>query len=441
MPCMAVAFSGGRDSTALLHATVAKAREHGVRVVALHVHHGLSPHADAWLLHCEAFCRRLARRGAALRFVATRLQGKPAPGQSIEAWARRERYRALRAMALAHGAAMVLLAHHRRDQAETFLLQALRGGGVAGQAAMPREIERAGVSWMRPWLDAPRTAIDSYLKLHRLDHIDDQSNDEVGFARNRLRLQVWPALCDAFPDAELALSNAAKWAQQARDALQELAQIDLAQVVGSQGLELAAWRLLSIARRSNVLRAWLGLQTGSAPSASLVERLLAEADRPGVAQWGLATGDGKQLQRFRGWLRVVELPTQAKVAPSALAQTLRIGRAGTYRLAGYHGRLRVARVTSRGVALRRLGELRVVARSGGEQFQIDRARPARSLKKQYQSLAIPAGERNGPLLYVAHELIFVSGLGIDARAWAQPEEAQVSLTWIPEQPAPASNAL
>ncbi|HET6599350.1 MAG TPA: tRNA lysidine(34) synthetase TilS, partial [Burkholderiaceae bacterium] len=146
---VAVAYSGGRDSTALLHATLAAAAPLSVHVVALHVHHGLSPNADAWLAHCDAQCARWARRGHPLTFAAQRLATQPARGESVEAWARSARYAALAEMALAHGATLVLLAQHRRDQAETFLLQALRGAGVAGLAGMPRGVERAGIVWQR----------------------------------------------------------------------------------------------------------------------------------------------------------------------------------------------------------------------------------------------------------------------------------------------------
>ena len=201
---IAVAYSGGRDSTALLHATLVAAAEQGIEVFALHVHHGLSPNADAWLAHCEQQCRRWARAGKPIAFAADRLTTLSAHGESIEAWARQARYRALREMALAHSVTIVLLAHHRRDQAETLLLQALRGGGVAGLAGMPRSVLRDGITWQRPWLDKPRAEVDAYVRRHRLKFIEDDSNADPRFARNRLRSQVWPALAAAFEQAEAA---------------------------------------------------------------------------------------------------------------------------------------------------------------------------------------------------------------------------------------------
>ncbi len=112
-------------------------------------------------------------------------------------------------MAIEGGVDLVLLGHHRRDQAETLLLQALRGGGVAALSAMPKSVRRDGVTWARPWLEQPREAIEAYLRRHRLRWIDDDSNDDDRFARNRLRRRVWPALADAFTDAEGALAAAA----------------------------------------------------------------------------------------------------------------------------------------------------------------------------------------------------------------------------------------
>ena len=427
-PCVAVAYSGGRDSTALLHATVRCAAPHALRVLALHVHHGLQPCADDWLRHCAATCRRWASRGAALHFVATRLDGAPARGDSVEAWARRERHRALRSMALANGASLLLLAQHRRDQAETVLLQALRGAGVAGLAAMPREVERDGLVWCRPWLDVPRPAIDAYLKRHRLRWVDDDSNAEPRFARNRLRLEVWPALSAAFPDAEVALASVARHADEARQALAELAALDLEAVAGPAGLRLEAWRRLSAARRSNALRAWLVSHAGAGATASLVQRLLREVDGAGPACWPLARGE---LRRHRGRLCFVA-PTPVAHRVAGAPSALELAHVGVHRLPGWPGCIEVTEVASRGIAAARLAAVSVLARAGGETFQPDPGRPSRALKKQYQAFDIPSWQRDGPLLYDGERLLFVAGLGCDARAWAEPGEPQCALRWLPD---------
>jgi len=427
-PCVAVAYSGGRDSSALLHATLGSACELGLRVVALHVHHGLSENADAWLEHCERTCRRWAARGLPVAFDHSRLAERPASGESVEAWARRARYAALREMATLHGAPLVLLAHHRRDQAETLLLQALRGAGVAGLAAMPRSVERDGMTWARPWLDTPAEQIATYVRRYRLRHIDDDSNADPRFARNRLRLQVWPALQAAFPNAEGALAACAAWANEARQCSDDLAALDLERIADEQGLDLGRWQGLAPPRRSNSLRAWLRTNTGAPVAAATVQRLMLELPGRATAQWQVGR---LTLRRYRG--RLSFQTTRAPPASPAPARepALSIARAGLYVLRGWGGQLRVCRVEQGGVARSCLAGLRLVERNGGEQFQASRGRPARSLKKQFQSEAVPAWQRTGPLLYYGDQLLYVPGLGIDVRAVADRGVPQMSLEWLP----------
>ena len=433
---VAVAYSAGRDSTALLHATWRAAQSQGdLDVLALHVHHGLSPHADAWLEHAQHQCKVWAEQGAPLRLQFVRLQGRPAAGESVEAWARSERYRCLAEMARAEGVDTILLAHHQQDQAETFLLQALRGAGVAGSAAMPWQVMRGGLHWMRPWLQHPRSRIEAYVAQHKLRYVDDDSNADPRFSRNRLRLQVWPSLEKAFPQAQASLARAAAWAQEAQEALSELAAQDLLSIKATpQGLPIAAWSQLSPARRSNALRAWLSQQPGLLWSSSLVQRLMHELDRPGPATWTVVTG---KLRRYRGRLSWTADPA-APPATSAQVEVetlVRVPQAGEYALPRWGGTLRVVEVNEGGVPLAWLGELVLKSRTGGEQFQAGIGRPSRSLKKQFQAAGVPAWLRKGPLIYSGGQLVFVPGLGIDARVLAFPGQPQVMLTWLPDSPA------
>ncbi len=422
--CIAVAWSGGRDSTALLHATLLAAEPLGVEVLALHVHHGLSSQADAWVTHCESQAARWARRFP-MRLLVTRLEGSPGRGESIEAWARQARYRALRRMAMEQGADTVLLAHHRVDQAETVLIQALRGAGVAGLAGMPRDIEREGIRWTRPWLEQDPQAIAAYVRRHRLKHIEDDSNADPRFARNRLRLQVWPALERAFPQASTTLADTARWAQQAAACLDEVAEQDLALMSDETGLHLASWAAASAARRANALRRWVRVQTGAPAPSSLILRLMAEVSPTGQGAW---EAEGGQLRAYRGRLRWFD---QAPgTSPHRTREsTLSIRRAGRHAVPGWGGTLHVERVGDGGVPLAWLAALELRERSGGEQFQSGFGRPPRSLKKQFQAQAVPAWDRDGPLLYSGGQLVFVPGLGLDARVIGLPGQALVRLSW------------
>ena len=437
MAGVAVAFSGGRDSTALLHATLAAGEPLGLRVVALHVHHGLSEEADGWLAHGRALCLRWARRGRPVEFAATLLSDRPGPGESVEAWARQARYRALRRMAVAHGVDLVLLAHHRRDQAETFLLQALRGGGVAALSAMPSIVRRDGVTWARPWLEMPRETIDAYVRRHRLVHIEDDSNSDARFARNRLRLRVWPALDRAFPQAEAALADAARWAQEASAALAEWGAIDLAAVCDGAALDIARWRALSAARQSNLLRVWLRRASGRPAPASLIARLLREVPARASMHWPAPDG---ALRSYRGCLRYEPLmmtgaDAESRSVPRDLpgSATFDLSRPGVHELDGWGGAIEVRRVASGGVAATLAARLELRARGPGDQFQAGAGRPARSLKLQFQAAGVPAWQRLGPVLCADGRTVFVPGLGLDARALATPGEAQVSLAWRPRR--------
>ncbi|MBB4841867.1 tRNA(Ile)-lysidine synthase [Paucibacter oligotrophus] len=432
---IAVAYSGGRDSTALLHATAHAAQTLNaggaqLQVLALHIHHGLSSLADDWLLRCQAQCEAWVAQGLPLRLRCHRLSERPAATQSIEAWAREQRYAALRSMAVEAGADLLLLAHHRRDQAETFVLQALRGAGTAGLAAMPALQWRDGICWARPWLARPREQVEAYVQAHGLSFVEDDSNSDPRYARNRLRLQVWPALGEAFPQAEASLAQAADWAQQALDLQAEVAEQDLQGRVSEAGLEMAAVLALSPARASNALRAWLSLALGQAASASLVRRLLRECV-PGTAGLWPCPGGG-QLRFYRGRLQRCSGQKTLPTAPAP--RCLDLGKVGIVDCEDWGGCWRVEAVESGGVAPARLHRVILAARSGGEQFQRAPHSVPRSLKKAFQEAGMPAADRQGPLLWIDSALLFVPGLGLDARQLAAPGEAQLSLKWLPHAP-------
>jgi tRNA(Ile)-lysidine synthase len=423
---VAVATSGGRDSTALLHATARASQGHRVEVAALHVHHGLNPAADDWQQHLQRQCARWARAGLPVRFITTRLVGAPARGESIEAWARRGRYEALAQMARDAGARIVLLAHHRRDQAETLVLQALRGAGPAGLAAMPREAERDGLLWCRPWLDLPAAGIEAYIARYRLTHIEDDSNRDTRFDRNRLRHEVWPVLLAAFPQAETALAQAARLSQQAAELVNEVASADLSvlQDGPDAGITVAAWKALLPARRAAVLRHWLRPSAEEGVRETLIERLLLELPRARTARWPV---DARcELRLYRGHLTLARLaPLTAPVDPAPI----RLDQPGRLALPAWGGTLELSPVKQGGVSRSLLVHASLRERQPGDQFQLAPRSTPRGLKKQFQALGVPAWQRSGPIVAAADQVIFVPGLGIDARALAAPDEPQLAIRW------------
>ena len=422
-PVVAVACSGGRDSAALLHATARAGESLGTSVVALHVHHGLMPQADCWAAAVQALCERWN-----IGFACERLAGAPASGESVEAWARRERYAALARMARAAGAGIVLLGHHAHDQSETVLLQGLRGAGPAGLAAMPRSVERDGLTWARPWLARTGAEIDAYVAPLGIEPARDPSNTDPRFARSRLREAVLPAFRQAFPEVDAALAVVARRAGEARAVLDEVAAEDLLRIGARACLPLRAWRDLSPARRANALRAWLAAALAGPVPQALVDRLLDEARDDAPRRWPVE--GGRMLQSLSGQLLVADRPTPAP-RPAPSSATVSLLRCDRYALPGWEGVLEVFATPERGVAPHRLAQIEARVRAGGERFMLNPSGGTRSLKRQWQSQRVAAEGRHGPLLYDGNgALLFVPGLGIDARAWAPPGAPQWGLRWL-----------
>lgn len=244
---LAVALSGGADSTALLLGCTA--RWPG-QVMGLHVHHGLQPAADDFARHCEQLCQAA---GALLHM--RHVDARHAAGQSPEEAARGARYVALAAMARDSGAAAVALGHHADDQIETMLLALSRGAGLPGLASMPAQMQRHGMQMLRPFLQVPAADIRAWLRLRGQAWVEDPTNADTHYTRNRIRQQLLPALDAAFPAFRTTFARSAAHAAQAQAVLEELASEDLLRV--GDPPRIAALQALSRARQAHVLRHWL----------------------------------------------------------------------------------------------------------------------------------------------------------------------------------------
>lgn len=259
----AVAFSGGADSTALL---LAAHEACPAELVALHVHHGLQAAADDFEAHARRFCQ-----DRNIAFASLRVSAGHARGESPEDAARRARYRGLADLAHSHGCSEVWLAQHADDQAETLMLALSRGAGLPGLAAMPERFERYGIAFGRPILALEGASLRAWLQQSGTPFVDDPTNADMRFTRNRIRLHLLPAWAAQFPACRQTLARTARHAAQAQRLLNEVAAQDL-QVVGQPPL-IARVRALSVERQANLLRHWLRQGWNAAPSEAQLSAL------------------------------------------------------------------------------------------------------------------------------------------------------------------------
>ena len=386
-------FSGGVDSVVLLDSLV---EEPSVSVTAVHVHHGLSPNADAWADFCRDFCK--ARE---VPLTVERVSVDRAAPEGLEAAARSQRY----AVYAARPEPCVALAHHLDDQAETVLLQLLRGTGLKGVAAMPelRELPGSHVRIYRPLLAMSRREIVARAKERGLSWIDDESNASTKHDRNYLRHEVAPLLDARFPGWRDAISRYARHAGAANELLDELARKD-----GALDAGVVIDAGISPARRANALRAFLAMNGLPMPSEARLEEM------------------ARQLYGARGDARVrIE---HAGVALVRQRDTVRIDAAlpqGPWgvewhgeediELGPGRGSVHFERVTGSGLAaeLAHGAPWRFMPRSGGEKIRLDARRPTRTLKNLLQEHDVPEWQRDRlPLLFRGDRLAWIPGVGI-----------------------------
>ena len=418
-----VALSGGCDSVALLHALrqlVARG-DLAIEVRAIHVHHGLSQNADAWAAFCAEFCKA---QSVPLEIV--RVDVARDSGEGLEAAARRVRHAAFADCE----ADWLVLAHHRDDQAETVLLNLLRGAGVAGAAGMlPERRPAKGPVLLRPLLDVERKSIVAYAREHGLAWINDESNDDIRFRRNFLRREIVPALVEHFPGAQQALARAATHFAECDELLEALARSDQQSVAATSGrMVVADLMALPAARARNLLR-FLWTDAGfRAPDTRWLAEALAQLARVDTqAATRVSTADG-ELRVFRGELYLLARPAAASTHHKAEPVTW----CGEPELLWAGGWLRFVETTGEGLRRDVLtsGEVFIRLRQGGERLQPDARRPRRSLRNLLQEANMPPWERERlPYLWQDGRLLWVGGVGGDAAFTAGPGEGAILPVW------------
>lgn len=418
---VAVALSGGIDSMVLLDALHAVASRSPLRLSALHVNHGLSPRADRWAEFCVEQC---ALRDVPL--TIRRVDVGRRRGQSLEAAARTARYDQL----LAADADLVALAHHADDQAETLLLQLLRGAGPLGLAAMPRHRPRnaASPALLRPLLDLPRATLAAYAKARALAWIEDESNADPRHRRNLLRLAVAPLLAGAFPGYPSVLVRAAEHQAETAALLDELALEDAGQTIGGgpgdEGLDCARLAALPPDRARNLLRWFLRRQGLRPPPAARLAAMLAQLQTAGADARTRIAHDGVEIGCHRGRIVV----HAAAAGPFARAWR------GESSVALPGGILRFERTRGDGVAAARFEAAAVTLRSrrGGERIQLAANRPRRAVKKLLYDARLPIWQRQAlPFVWCGDELAALPGIGIAIGFQAHGDEPGWRIEWRP----------
>ncbi len=414
-------FSGGLDSCVLLHLLAGFRASHGYELTALHVNHGLSPNADDWQRFCAGICVSFE-----VPFSAARVAVPRDSGLGIEAAARAARYRVL----LAHPADHVMLAHHRDDQAETLLLQLLRGAGVRGLAAMAGQQTARPARILRPLLDIPRVVLEDYARAHALRWIEDESNLDLAYDRNFLRHRIFPELECRFSASRATFARAAAHLAEAAALLDEVAREDAVHWVSQGRLEIAGLRAMSVPRAKNLLRVWLSDFLDEPPSARRLQEMLRQLlEARAEARVAIAVGAGV-VHRYRdaAWFEPTASGEPAGIEGAATGWQWR----GEDELRLPGGYLRFSKVTGAGLSQARLaGQLLDIRyRAGGERMRLFRGGSARSLKNLFQEAGIPAWQRPSlPLVFWRGQLVAVPGIGIDAEWQAGPGEAGVTVDW------------
>ena len=411
-----LAYSGGRDSHVLLHALAMLRSELTASLQVVHIDHGLHRQSSSWSRHCQAVCETLQ-----LPLLIRRVHADTADGESPEAAARRARYAMLASLLPAGD--VLLTAHHQDDQAETLLLQLLRGAGPHGLAAMPELKSFADGFLARPLLDFSRNELQAYADHHALQWIDDPSNDEHSFSRNYLRHQVMPVLQARWPASARTISRSARLCGDAAGLLDELAAQDLSAITYGDGVSISSLRELSPTRQRNVLRYWCISHSLPLPGEvhihQIQQQMTAPADGAPMVCW-----PGAEVRRYQDCWYIMP-PLSTLDTTTVLKWDMQSP------LVLPHGQLSATRTeTGDGLAAEYVDQgITVRFRRGGERWPMANGRH-QALKKILQQREVVPWLRNRlPLIFVNDELAAVADRMVSDRYSARTGQTAIRLSW------------
>jgi tRNA(Ile)-lysidine synthase len=408
-----IAYSGGMDSTVLLHALVAIRDRLAFQIRALHLDHGLHADSRSWAAHCARACERLA-----VPFETRRLDIANVPGESLEAVARHARYRAM--AGLLRTGDLLLTAQHRDDQAETLLLALMRGSGPAGLAAMPRVAPLGAGRLVRPLLAHGRTELLDYARHRNLDWLNDPGNRSLRFDRNFLRHRVLPLLAERWPSCSKAIARSAAHCAGAQGMIDLLAADQLPEVTGRSldTLSIARLRGLELPLRKLVLRHWLRERALPPPDSRHLDHILSEVMSARAYADPLVAWPGCEVRRYRDDLFAmaplppVPAPGSIHWEKGVLSLPSALGRLDLLAADGH--RLDPVDLFAHGLDVR-FGVKGLFCRTA-------RAGHRRPLKKLYQEAGVPPWMRSYvPLVFDQEDLIAVGDFWVCCSGGVPPE--------------------
>ncbi len=419
-PKLVAALSGGLDSIVLLQLLVEINKTLPFKLHAQHVHHGLSPNADAWATFCADVCKKLI-----IPLTISNVNVNKKCGLGVEAAAREARYKAL----FATEADFICLAHHQDDQAETLLLQLARGAGVKGLAGM----SASNMKLLRPLLEVSRSTLETYAKQHKLTWIEDESNFDTKFDRNFLRHEILPKLEKQYPAIKQTISRAAQHMAEANALLDELAEMDVKEcLLNTQQLHLAPLAKFSGARINNAMRWWLLQNNCDAPSAAQLQQITQQLlHAKSDANIKIKLSESLILRRFQGSAYLLKNMQKADDLYQNSAFSLPWKGEKTIILPD-QSRLFFSEKLGQGIAMRHVenGQLNIRYRRGGETLKPEENRPNRSLKSLFQTSQVPPWERAQlPLIFMDETLVMIPNVGADVNFAANIDEIGLTVEW------------
>ncbi|MBK1891015.1 tRNA lysidine(34) synthetase TilS [Undibacterium sp. 14-3-2] len=434
VPGMAIAFSGGLDSSALLMLAIEYCRLRKIPLVAIHIHHGLSTNADSWLEHCRSVC--LAHN---VTFLYKKVTLDVTKKEGVESSARSARYQALGRICQEHQINFCLTAHHQDDQAETLLMQMLRGSGVAGLSGMDRfntAESLLGVGTlmlMRPLLQETRGDLEQFVDSRDILHIHDESNDDARFLRNALRHKVMPMLEEVSPGFSKRIARTATHMRSTRILLEDLAGHDLSTCSDNDGLSLQSIRSLSPERVNNLLRLWFARLRSRMPTTSRLTEILKQLFDARDDARVTVFHDNLAIHRYRD--RIYATSRLDEQDRSEKSEVFKWSGEDKLEFPGMGGTL-YFQYSDFGVDCEWLKgrSLELHFRRGGERLKLAENRSTRDMKSHYQSLKIPFWVRQQlPFVSIGDQLIFAAGVGMQSSFCSQGSGSRILLKWVAEQ--------